>query len=190
MSSEISDFETALAEFQYDEAAGIAAASASRQELEDRLAAHRKDTMEAAYQLASRISALARQHDHLALLDVDEAEMTASLLALLPDSTQERAQIHLRGARHWGRRQVESNRRRLEEARGALDGLDIVLARSIVRRVEERFLTELEIAERDQLLLDISARSIEAEELAESADQIVAEEKQAQRRWWQRKGDR
>lgn len=190
MSTEIPGFEAALAELRFEDAATIAAAAPARTALQDRIDEERKVAQERAHQLASRISALARQHEHLALLDVDETPDTLSLLALLPDSTRNRAEIHLQGARHWGRRQVESNRRRLQEARTALDGVDLVLARSIVRRVEERFLTDLEISERDQLLLDISARSMEAEELAATADQILAAEEPTHHRWWRRRGDR
>jgi hypothetical protein len=131
--------------------------------------------MEAARALNRRILALARRHDHLALLAVDADPETAQLLALLDGDLASAALVHLEGAKAWRRRKEEANQRRLAEARTALDGFDLVRARSLLFRIEEEFLSSRGVDDRDAILLEFEARTMESENLQEIADDIIDE---------------
>lgn len=138
---------------------------------------------EAALALSRRILALARQHDHPALLAIDADPETASLLAILNGDLASAALVHLEGARAWRRRKEEANQRRLTEARAALEGFDLVRARSLLFRIEEEFLSSQGIDDRDAVLLEFEARTMESEELRETADDIIDEYQPLWRRW-------
>ena len=130
---------------------------------------------------------LARQHDHVALLAIDAEPETAELLALLPEEFTEATRVHLEGARSWRRRKVEANKRRLGEVRQALDGFDLVRARSILLRIEEEYLSPESVADRDQILLDFESRSMETEQIQAIADEIIQENTPRWRRWIRRR---
>ncbi|MDF1595660.1 MAG: hypothetical protein P1T08_06145 [Acidimicrobiia bacterium] len=141
------------------------------------------DRTEAAQALNRRILALARQHDHLALLALDADPETAPLLALLTGDLASAALVHLEGARAWRRRKEEANQRRLAEARAALDGFDLVRARSLLFRIEEEFLSSPGVEDRDAILLEFEARTMETEELQETAEDVIDEYLPRWRRW-------
>ncbi len=72
-----------------------------------------------------------------------------------------------------------------------MDGLDLELARGLMNRVDSRFLSDEQKEERDQLLLDISARTMELESLDENGDELIEKREPRQQRnsgrpWWRR----
>lgn len=186
------EFTQALTELRFEFAQKIIQRSPNdhRSALEDRLRGARESAQEAAGQLMSRVSALARQHDYRRLLDIRADPATAGLLEMLTASAQQRATVHLEAATRWAERQAEANRRRLTEARAALGDLDLRLARSLVNRLDEHFLGNPEREERDGLLLEIEARWMEVEELTGTASRVMAEERPPRRRWWRKNDDR
>ena len=141
----------------------------------------------AALALSRRILALAREHDHHALLSIDADPDTARLLALSSDDLARAAEVHLSGARAWRRRKEDANLRRLDEARTAMDGFDIARAKSLLLRIEEEFLSAEGFELRDSILLDFEARSMESESLQASAEQIIVESLPRWRRWMRRR---
>jgi hypothetical protein len=142
--------------------------------------------LEEAQQLTSRIRALAVRDDYRGLLDLDGQSDTARLLDLLGNDLAAAARVHLDAARRWKRRKAESNRRRLDEARTALDGFDLPLARALLSRIEEEWLEPADAAERDEMLLRMEARAMETEELTTIAAEAI-EEHRPPRRWWPRR---
>ncbi|MDH5372650.1 MAG: hypothetical protein OEX97_06870 [Acidimicrobiia bacterium] len=138
---------------------------------------------DAARSLNRRILVLARQHDHQALLEIDADPETERLLGLLSDDLASAAVVHLQGARAWRRRKEDANRRRLVEAKAALDGFDLARARSLLLRIEEAYLSPEVADERDAILLEFEARSMESEQLQETADQVIDEYTPRWRRW-------
>ena len=138
---------------------------------------------DAARALSRRILVLARQHDHQALLDLDADPETERLLGLLSDDLASAAVVHLQGARAWRRRKEDANRRRLVEAKAALDGFDLARARSLLLRIEEAYLSSEGADERDAILIEFEARSMESEQLQETADQVIEEYTPRWRRW-------
>jgi hypothetical protein len=73
------------------------------------------------------------------------------------------------------------------EARRALDGLDLELARGLMNKIDGRFLSEDEAQERDQLLIDIAARTMEFESISETGDRLLQRTEETEERpWWRR----
>lgn len=181
-------FNQALTELRFDVAEGLIAGllPERRPALEVRLAAAREAAQERARRLATTIQETSSRHDHNRLHAIASAPDTAPLLALLPEVNRRQSEILLGSGERWGRRQTEANRRRLREARTALDRFDVELARGLLTRLDATFLGDEEIEERDQLLLDLTSRSMEMEQLSGAADQIVADGRTARRRWWRR----
>ena len=142
--------------------------------------------LQAAQQLTSRIRASAVRDDYRSLLEIDAEPDTARLLDLLSTDLAAAARIHLDAARRWKLARQEANRRRLDEALGALDGFDLPLTRALLSRIEEEWLLPEDAAARDQLLLRMEARTMETEELSSRADEAI-EEHRPPRRWWQRR---
>ncbi len=128
---------------------------------------------------------MARSHDYRSLLDIVDRPSTISLLGLLPANTKSRSEVHLRGARRWAERQVEANSRRLDEVAKAVAELDLEFASAVLRRLDKEFLDDAMRETRNQLLLEITARTIEMEELQNSAERVISEETPT--RWWQRR---
>lgn len=113
---------------------------------------------------------------------------TEALVALLSETQQDRVALFFRTATRWEESQRQTALRRLADAQKALDGLDLQLARGLLARVENRFLQDEEIARKDALLLDVSARSMELENLEDEGRRLIAEAEPKKRRWW-RRGD-
>ncbi len=137
----------------------------------------------AARQLTSRIRAHAIRDEHRSLLEIDADPATSRLLDLLGTDLAAAARLHLEAARHWRTRMEETNRRRLEEARTALDGFDLALTRSLLSRIEEDWLTETHAAERDDILLQLEARTMETEDLTALEAEAFKEFKPQGRKW-------
>lgn len=144
---------------------------------------------ERARQLASRIRAYAVRDEHRALLEIDADPATSRLLERLGTDLAAAARLHLDAARRWKLRMEETNGRRLEEARAALDAFDLALTRALLSRIEEDWLTPDDAAVRDQILLQLEARTMETEDLSALADEAFQEFKPLKKRW-RRKKDR
>lgn len=136
----------------------------------------------AARDLGGRIRELALKRDYPALLEIGADPATRPLLDRLPREHAAAATIHLEAARRWREQRRSNGRRKLEEARSALDRLDLTLARALLERLEDAYLTTDDLAERDSLLLELEARAIESEELSEAAGRLDRE--LPRRRWW------
>lgn len=182
-----------LAELRFDEAERMVdhADDGPDQELRDEIATRRAEAEERARNLAERIIELGDERDFEELIDLAHEPGTRSLLDLLPDTTRKRPSLYLREAERWEEMRKETNARRLSEARKALDGLDLELARGLMNRIDGRFLTTEQTEERDQLLLDISARAMEMESINETGDEMIGDReprpKDSHRQpWWRR----
>jgi hypothetical protein len=182
------DFEQAIAELDFETARALVdqiETGEDDQESSTRLRIEIERAERKARALHLKITELARSHDHRSLLDIVHHPSTARLLAVLPEDTRKRSEVHLRGAERWAERQVEANRRRLDEVSKAVASLDLEFASGVLKRLDGGFLDEEMRERRNQLLLDITARTIELEDLQVSASRVVAEERPP--RWWQRR---
>jgi len=145
--------------------------------------------VDAARQLTSRIRALAVNDDYRRLLEIEAEPDTTRLLDLLSNDLAAAARVHLEAAGRWKRRKEEANRRRLQEARSALDAFDLPLTRALLSRIEQEWLQPEDVAGRDEILLLMEARSIESEELSDLASEAV-QELRPQRRGWKKRRNR
>lgn len=137
--------------------------------------------------LHDQITRLGQERKPEAILDLMADPSNRQLLESGPESSRRRAEAYVREAERWLESKRDTNTRRLAEARRALEGLDLELARGLMNRIDGRFLSEDQEEERDQLLLDISARTMELESLAETGDQLVEETENTDHRpWWRR----
>lgn len=157
----------------------------AKNELRDRLTQRRQEAEERARALFDEISGLRSSSQRAELVEIALDPLTRRLLALLPDTPRRHAEMRLEEAELWAANRRKTNERRLEEARRALSGLDLELARGLMKRIDGRFLTDEQEAERDQLLLDISARTIELESLSEEGNELI-EEDEDDEPWWRR----
>jgi len=94
--------------------------------------------------------------------------------------------LFFRNAARWEDSQRQTALRRLADAERALSGLDLQLARGLLARVDGRFLDSEEIARKDALLLDASARTMELEHLENEGRRLISEAEPKKRRWWRR----
>ena len=118
-----------------------------------------------ARRLVDQIVRYALALDHRALLALDADPNTATSLGLLPPTTTRAARLHLDGARIWHDQQTQKALDRLETAQTALDGLDISLAKGLLRRIDSSFLGEADLGRLDELLLATEARATELEDI-------------------------
>ncbi len=129
----------------------------------------------------------ARAHDHRGLLAIDADPDTAMLLDLLPETASRDANLHLRGARIWRDQQNEKVQDKLDAVNTALDGLDISLAKGLLRRIDSSFLGDLELARFDELLLATEARAVELEDIQSRVPTSPPDKKRKGRgRFWRR----
>jgi hypothetical protein len=133
--------------------------------------------LERARALSRRVVDLGEAGDlaTLALLAGDPE--TGRLLGTLDAPTREHAEAFLHDAERWERRRHEVNERRLREARKALDGLDLELARGLAHKLDGRFMTPDQEEMRDELLIDIESRSMELESLVGEGDRLIDRDK-------------
>ena len=122
-------------------------------------------TEQRARQLVDQIMREARAHDRIALLAIDADPKTAILLDLLPETATRDASLHLRGARVWRDQQKKKGQDKLDAVKAALDGLDISLAKGLLRKIDSSFLGDSELARFDELLLATEARAAELEDI-------------------------
>jgi len=183
-----------LEEMRFDEAAGLIEKSSHDpdDELRREIARRRDEAEDRAKDLARHIVELGEERNLDEIVDLARDATTAPLLALTPDTSRKRAELYLREAERWAIRRAQIGARRLNEARRALDGLDLELARGLMKRIDGRFLSDEQKIERDQLLLDISARAMEVESLTAMGRRLVDETRPQERKqrkppWWRRR---
>jgi hypothetical protein len=136
--------------------------------------------------LTARVSELSAEGRLVDLAGIAEDDRSRALLALLPGSDRRQAEMHLDEAARWKAFKQKTSVRHLAEARTALDRLDLGLARGLVNKVDGRFLTDEQLEERDQLLLDISARSMELESMEAAGRELIDESGDHDTSWWRR----
>lgn len=182
-----------LDELRFDEAEKMVEGveEAGETGLLDEIAARRAHAEERARTIAEHIIELGDEREFRDIVGLAHDPDTRPLLDLLPDSYRKRPNLYLREAIRWEQKRKEISTRRLAEARKALSGLDLELARGLMNRVDSRFLTAEQEEERDQLLLDISARTMELESLDEDGDELIERREPRQqgssrRPWWRR----
>lgn len=174
-----------LDDLRFGEAEAVATSDVERQ----RLLEARQAATERALTLQAEMVEAGREGDHRRVLDLANHPHTERLLPLLSPAARDRAELQLRLANRWVDERRATARRRLGEARRALDGLDFTLARGLLQKIDGDLLDDGGRAERDKMLLELSARSMEMEELASRASRIVAEARppQPKRRWFRRR---
>ena len=156
--------------------------SATRAEISER-----RDAVEVeARALVDRIADLSNHRRLVDLAEIGEDHRSLRLLALLQASDRRQAEMQLDEAVRWKAYKQRTSTRHLAEARNALDRLDVGLARGLVNKVDGRFLTDEQIEERDRLLLDISARSIELESMEAAGRELMNESDASDTAWWRR----
>ena len=138
-------------------------------------------TEQRARQLVDRVLRAARAHDHKALLAIDADPDTAKLLDLLPESATHDANLHIRAAHTWRRKKNQKAIVKLDAAQTALDGLDVVLGKGLLRKIDSSILDETEVARLDELLLAAEARAIELEDIKKDLPPAPPEKKQRKR---------
>jgi hypothetical protein len=190
---ERSIIEELLDEFRFDDVESLIEQGSDDPDpqLRNEIARRRADAEDRARDLVSRVVELGESQRLEEVVELARRPATAPLLALAPDTSRRRAELYLREAERWARRRTEINARRLREARRALDGLDLELARGLMRRIDGRFLSRDQRDERDRLLLDISARAMELQSVAETGRQLLDEKgphrrNRTERAWWRR----
>jgi hypothetical protein len=176
--------ERAIDELRFDDAEALAASDEEHHRLSDARAA----AIERALALQVEMVELGRAADHRRILEIDAEPGTERLLALISPAARDRADLQVRLAKRWQTEQRATAHRRMLEARKALDGLDFTLARGLLQKVDGELLDDADKIERDNMLLELSARAMEMEELAEKAARIVADTRppERKRRWFRR----
>lgn len=106
------------------------------------------------------------------------------LLDLLPETATRDANLHLQGARIWRDRQNEKAQDKLDAVKTALDGLDISLAKGLLRKIDSSFLGDSELARFDELLLAAEARAAEFEDIQ---SRVPLQDKKQKRRRFRRR---
>jgi len=142
--------------------------------------------IEAAQELYRRLTEAAEEGRQPEIVTIRDAPDTARLVELLSDTQQDRAALFFRTATRWEESQRQTALRRLADAGKALAGLDLELARGLLARVDSTYLDADEIAEKDALLLEVSARSMELEGLESESRRLIEEAEPKRRRWWRR----
>jgi hypothetical protein len=180
-------------ELRFDEAEELIreADAESGKKIGEEIARLRAEAEGRANALAQRLVELGEERQMADLVEIAHQPSTQPLLSLLSESSRKRPELFVREALRWEEKRRETNARRLAEARKALDGLDLELAGGLMNRIDGRFLSEAQVEERDQLLLDISARTMELESLDRSGDHLIGEKESPphagnDQPWWRR----
>jgi len=141
----------------------------------------------AAVDLRTQITAASKTKDFRTLLALNSDPDTRRLLALLPEAVASDALTHLDDAVVWRSIQEEANARRIKKANGALADFDLGLTRALTRKVDAEFLTEADRVTYDELLLGITTRSMEMDQVLDAAGPLdPPDDEPPKRRWWKR----
>lgn len=136
--------------------------------------------------LADRVDDLSARGRLVDLGEIADDDRSRALLALLSVSDRRQAEMQLDEAARWKAYKRRTSVRHLTEARKALDRLDVGLATGLVNKVDGRFLSDAQLQERDRLLLDISARSMELESMEAAGRELMGEAGDPDESWWRR----
>lgn len=188
---ERSDIRRMLEELRFDEVEQVIDDADLDPELREEIPRRRAEAKENADALCRRLVSLGEARKLDEITDIARDPLTRAQIRLADDDIQEQVERYLREAERWETRRRNTNSRRLAEARKALDGLDLELARGLMNKIDGRFLSEEENEERDQLLLDISARVMEMESLSDTGEQLMENDRPrdkhgSNRPWWRR----
>ena len=185
-------FARALSELRFTDAETLLADAGEgpRHELRAELEERRRRAEWEAQELHRRIIDLGAARSYPELVEIARREETPILLGLLSDSARDRAELFLRNAARWADGRRLTNRRHLDQARRALDALDVQLAAGVLARIDPDFLDEDDTARRDELLLEVSARRMELESLREAEQRLTKDHPSPDDRpWWRRWND-
>lgn len=163
--------------FRFDEAFDMLDGDADP-DLIDEVAGRRDDAAKQAEVVVQQLIDLGTKGDLDEFLAVVDDPVNQRMIPLASPSARERLSVYSEEADRWRIHQFAVNERRLTEAQRALDGLDFGLAQGLISKLDEAYLTEEGHEMRDRILLEISARSMEVEPLA----QIAAAQKQTRRK--------
>jgi len=136
--------------------------------------------------LVDRVDDLSARGHLLDLAEIAEDDRSRRLIALLQASDRRQAEMRLDEAVRWKAYKRRTSVRHLAGARTALDRLDVELARGLVNKVDGRFLSDDQLEERDRLLLDISARSMELESMEAAGRELIDDSEDPDKSWWRR----
>ncbi len=180
-------FQRSLDEYRFEEARSRveAAPPDQRPELAEAVESSMRAAARRASELKERIIALGEKEHYRELMAIESDPATARLLDLLAAPARQRTEIYLREAAHWAEKQVEINARRLVDAREAINALDAKLGKAILHRVDDGFLSASGVEERDLLLIDLEALTMDLEEITATADDVLSSER-PNRPWWKR----
>lgn len=103
------------------------------------------------------------------------------LLELLPEKVTRSAKTHLDAARIWRVQQNAKAMAKFDAVQTALDGLDVSLAKGLLRKIDSRVLGDLELARFDELLLATEALLLELEDIENQVPSSSPNKKQKRR---------
>lgn len=182
-------FDRAVTAFRFDEAERLleAAPPSDRDVLRETLRLGRSRAEEAAQELFRRVVDLGTRDDYAGVLAVSRKASTRPLLDLLSETARHRVEVYVKAAERWEATGLQKNRRRLDEARRAIEQFDLELARGLVALLDERFLDDETAETRDRILLDIEARAMEMDSFRQAERRLTGERRSDRRPWWRRR---
>jgi hypothetical protein len=161
-----------LDEFRFEEAQRLLNESEdTNPDLSDEVATRRVEAGQQAAVLVQRLVELGEKGELDEFIAMIDDPVTKRLMDLASHSSRARVDLYVGDAERWRTHQMDLNARRLGEARRALEGLDFELAAGLMRKVDGRFLSAERRQERDDLLLEMSARTMEIESLEPVRDE-------------------
>ncbi len=158
-----------LNEYRFDDAEQLLADNTDPA-LAGEFAARRADAEKQAEVIVQRLVDLGAKGHLDEFLAVIDDPVNQRLAPLASPSARGRLELYVQEAERWRKHQAAVNARRLQEARQALEGLDLGLAEGLMTKLDARFLSDQGQQERDQLLLDMAARRMEIESLGRVGD--------------------
>jgi len=160
-------FEQALATFDFDAARQLVATAsgAEREALQSAFDVAHDNAEQRGEQLAGRIQSMARADHYEGLLALVDDDTTESLLRILAPEIQRGARLHLDGAVRRQQRFQTAAVTHMDDAREALVLLDTTKARSLLHRVDRRWLSSDLRADLDGLLEQTEAAAAERRDL-------------------------
>ncbi|MFZ0494027.1 MAG: hypothetical protein WAM81_12635 [Acidimicrobiia bacterium] len=161
-----------LDEFRFEDAQRLLNESDdTNPDLGDEVATRRVEAEQQAEVIVQRLIELGEKGQLNEFIAMIDDPVTKRMIDLASHSSRARVDPYVGEAERWRKHQMELNARRLGEARRALAGLDFELAAGLMRKVDGRFLSAERREERDDLLLEMSARTMEIESLEPARDE-------------------
>lgn len=178
METDPTDFDLALSEFRFDDAAALLAdlSDTERSAAATRLAVSKDAAADEGERLANRIQKLARTNHYAALLALASDPTSARLLALTSTEIRRGAELHLNGALRRRERGAVTARRDLDRAREALADFDTAEAKTWLDRVDPAMLDDAGRTELGDVRDRLTGLAAEASELSSVAAEVLAEQ--------------